>query len=528
VTVDVDRTFALFCIGTNWQLLAETKMAASKQMRCWIILPPLLVLFTIFAIKKSSRLIHLDEYKNHLFVDNGEKNVKLSQKKDNVQQKSRMEIPNYFEPKLPQDKLAFWELNVRDGKINCQIHAHAHPMRMLSLNDEIKSIKSDKEQYVIHIHGLHHTGTGYLRQTIQNALNDEFAIDLNSPVASVQNGSFPYLRGLSSTRRYAPENEGQHFQNVFPPNRQRKKTFIEADCPQSDFGKLAYLADECKFDNSQSKLELGNVLFNEWSPYWNMSATFLIQKTPTLDVHFLERTKVLPTLHVMIIRHPMTSNSPGRKWMGLGWLDAWAHTLEVLASGEIEWYAVVPYEALVQYHEVVVREMLEVLRSGILRLGDDFQINGRAALTKPLETCGSNNRRLELHASNSTVTFLTPKSASISLWKTCNTDQKCNTFLKQLTSDIFPSFGYVDVTDSGEHKDELTSNPGTKGISRDFGHVLFSSEGDALKKFKESCENKENDQEGIGYEPSMELIHAMKELLRNDNSPLKGRIHDKE
>eukprot|EP00956_Cyclotella_meneghiniana_P006717 scaffold8949_cov75-Cyclotella_meneghiniana.AAC.2 len=936
-------------------------MAASKQMRCWIILPPLLVLFTIFAIKKSSRLIHLDEYKNHLFVDNGEKNVKLSQKKDNVQvrasgvgvQKSRMEIPNYYMPKSPQDKLAFWELNDRDGKINCQIHAH--PTRILSSNDEIKSIKSDREQYVIHIHGLHHTGTGYLRQTIQDALNDEFAIDVNSPVASVHDGAFPYLQGLSSTRRIAPENEGQHFQNIFPPYRYRYKTFKEADCPRSDFGKLTYLADECIFDNSQSKLEFGNALFNEWSsywnmsatfliqktplldvkfhedtkvlptlhvivlrhpmtsnafrtswmglvwldafthtfdllakdeiewyavvtyealiqhhdevvkelmevvrsgmkrfgsktleegkrkgrkrrqlhlhsssatntsgplsylvpkdksisvwkmclrnptcgslladlttdvlphfgyvnhkesydvegiskdgnnevtgksnypisetnqyeestllqlssspgivtvnrkfsrvlftseydavqsiastggenkptselltsmkdilanykkkypkkkvitkkvtttlkktksnqgpaspkrywkleqqngeitceididsksqsssethsnqyvihihglqpdhaivcsslssvpasysyiktsdgksrktripenegqhlqsvfpsftfrrklklgydfgkhyyvadycepknktfgydqigqalqnqwsPYWNMSATYLLQKTPTLDVHFLERTKVLPTLHVIILRHPMTSNSRGHKWMGLGWLDAWTHTLKVLASGEIEWYAVVTYEALVQYHEVVVKELLEVLRSGMRRLGDDFQID---ALTKPLETCGSNNRRLELHASKSTVTYLTPKSKSISYWKTCNTDQKCNTFLKQLTSDIFPSLGYVDVTDSGKNKDELTSNPGSKGISRDFGHVLFSSEGDALKKFKESCENKENDQEGIGYEPSMELIYAMKELLRNDNSPLKGRIHDKE
>ena len=60
-------------------------MAVSKQTRCWIILPLLLFLFTIFAIKKSSRLIYLDEYKNHLFVDNGEKKVKLTQKKDNVQ-----------------------------------------------------------------------------------------------------------------------------------------------------------------------------------------------------------------------------------------------------------------------------------------------------------------------------------------------------------------------------------------------------------------------------------------------------------
>ena len=60
----------------------------------------------------------------------------------------------------------------------------------------------------------HHTGTGYLRQTLRDALNDEFAIDINSPVASIHDGTFPYLQGLSSTRRFpSPEDEGQHFQS---------------------------------------------------------------------------------------------------------------------------------------------------------------------------------------------------------------------------------------------------------------------------------------------------------------------------
>ena len=294
-----------------------------------------------------------------------------------------------------------------------------------------------------------------------------------------------------------------------------------------DYGKYYYVADYCKPKNETSGYDqIGQILHNQWSRYWNMSATYLLQKTPTLDVQFLEQTKVLPTLHVIITRHPMTSNSLGHKWMGLGWLDAWTHTLEVLASGEIEWYAVVTYEALVQYHDVVVKELLEVVRSGMQRLGGDFEVNDRAllALAKSLEICGSNyNRRLELHASKSALTYLTPKSKSISLWKACNTDQKCNNFLKQLTSDIFPSFGYVDATARRNDKDHLTPYPGTKGMSEDFGHVLFSSEGDALKKFKESCENNENAQEVngsmIGYKPPTKLISAMKELLRADISP---------
>jgi hypothetical protein len=75
----------------------------------------------------------------------------------------------------------------------------------------------------------------------------------------------------------------------------------------------AYLTDYCvPEDENTGYSQIGQVLHNQWSKYWNTSATFLLQKTPTLDVHFLELTKVMPTLHVLVIRHPMTSNSWGQ------------------------------------------------------------------------------------------------------------------------------------------------------------------------------------------------------------------------
>ena len=49
---------------------------------------------------------------------------------------------------------------------------------------------------------------------MQDALNEKFAVNVNSPVASIHDGTFPYRQGLSSKQRiYSPEDEGQHFQS---------------------------------------------------------------------------------------------------------------------------------------------------------------------------------------------------------------------------------------------------------------------------------------------------------------------------
>lgn len=358
---------------------------------------------------------------------------------------------------------------------------------------------------------------------MQQALNAEFAPDENSPVATIHDGGFPYLQGLSSNKKFpAPEDEGQHFQNVFPPFHYRQKAFNEASFSPIEVGKLAYLADKCTFDNPQieSTSHLGSILLDEWSPFWNASATFLIQKTPTLDVKFHESVKVLPTLHVIIVRHPMTSSYLGQRWMGLVWLDAWSHTLELLASGEIEWYAVVTYEALIQYHDKVVEELMQVVRNGMKRFG-----------SKTVGEKQRTGRRLHLHDSSDPLTYLVPKDNRIKTWETCMKDSICKDLLEDLTTDILPQFGYVnagkdegsnisnierfsdiltleddlwDVIIPDSNKDEaptsprLSSNPGTVTSSSKFSHVLFTSETQALG----------NSKDDIGI-----LVAKMKEVL---------------
>ena len=338
----------------------------------------------------------------------------------------------------------------------------------------------------------------------------------------------PYIYNNDGKRKQRiPENEGQHLQTVYPPYSARSKLRLG-----QNFGKYAYLTDYCKSKKGDTDYhKIGQVLHNQWSTYWNTSSTFLLQKTPTLDVFFLELTKVLPTFHVLIIRHPMTSNSWGSKLMGLGWLDAWSHTLEILASGKIEWYAVVTYEALVQYHDIVVNELMEVIQSGRNRYGDETSNDRRALETidgimqSPKQRI---RRHLELHASNSTLAYLKPKPKSIALWKSCNAFHSCRAFLQKLTSDILPYLGYIDATnEAGNDRNNLTDTPGPKGVSTEFGHVLFSSEVDALKKLKERSGNNNGSlsddiQFAIGDHPPETLLSAMRGLLESDVSPLKG------
>ena len=368
---------------------------------------------------------------------------------------------------------------------------------------------------------------------MQQALNAEFSTNPDSPAASIHNGSFPYQQHLSPIKKFpSPEDEGQHFQNVFPPFRYRNKWFKEAGCNSYDYGMLSYLADECTFDNN-STTHVGNILLNEWLPFWNASATFLIQKTPLLDVKFHEVVKILPTLHVIIVRHPMTSNAFRSTWMGLMWLDAFSHTFDLLAKNEIEWYAVVTYESLINYHDKVVDELMEVVRSGMRRYGSKLLVDNDEKL----------RRKLHLHDSKGPLSYLVPKDKSISVWRTCLREPVCQSLLEELTADVLPYFGFVnmnwtdadeateskgpdevnekalghqtnDASDKGSEKIQLSSTPGLVTVSGEFGHVLFSSESDALNK----------DDKSVG-DPTSKLVAKMKNILAiyKKKYPLKGK-----
>jgi len=420
----------------------------------------------------------------------------------------------------------------------------------------------NKDQYMIHIHGLHHTGTGYLRQTLHDALNKEFSIhDKNatraSPVASIQDAMRPYqhlleeagenkTKTMELNRQYrVPENEGHHLQSIYPRFVDRAKELTKK-CKHmiKNAHKLAYLADLCAINNNDpashplknddpihfnSKL-IVDKLWQQWSRYWDISTTFLLQKTPSMDVLFLENSKVMPTLHVIIARHPYTSNSFGKIQMGSLWLNAWTHVLEVLQTDQIEWYAVVTYEALVTHHDQVVGELLEVVRSGMSRYPNRGRTldgtpgnkrMGVGARGRTESTTDLLHRRLPFHdVSNKAPLsqYLVPKLPSGELWKKCILKPPCYDILRQLTTNILPYFGFKNLGKSGEPNDSLSSSPRMVGVSREFGRVLFSSEGDALNKFRHGALSElrqyHGDAEGniLNYKPPFEMTSRMKEI----------------
>ena len=240
-----------------------------------------------------------------------------------------------------------WTLKAyeKGNKVDCQISTT--PVESTSSTNpksEQFTIDSDKEQYVLHIHGLHHSGTGYLRQTLHDALNEAFSnkSGSNATVASMQDSLRPYQQLLDEVRGdkrkrmklqkrfYKPEDEGQHLQSIYPNFAMRYTKMKKVKGPNK-FSRLSYIADLChvidsnnnpddkgnslKGDDAAPDIDkyklLGHALFQQWSQYWDTSAMFLLQKSPMLDLLFLEKTKILPTLHVIVVRHPMTSNSWG-------------------------------------------------------------------------------------------------------------------------------------------------------------------------------------------------------------------------
>jgi len=153
------------------------------------------------------------------------------------------------------------------------------------------------------------------------------------------------------------------------------------------------------------------------------------------------------------------------------WANAWAHVLD--AVREVEWYAIFTYEALVHYHDAVVRDLLEIVRSGMRRAG-----TARPPRTPRSErSAGSRRRRLEYHeGSASPLSYLVPKDTFILHWKRCLLQSGCRRQVERLTSDILPHFGYISVPEKGNVSEvSLSPYPGPVTVRREFGRVLYSS-----------------------------------------------------
>ena len=354
----------------------------------------------------------------------------------------------------------WWRIEYNEDVLSCEIGSNKKsPQQHTEHSLETAAIGSTtslalKNKFLIHVHGLQHTGTGYLRMLIHDILGGDSNASLH----------------------HAPvyEDEGQHLQTIYPRGHHRMSAWKKSQ--SRNVTQFLYVSDLC---HVPKPLKTGEMLMQQWSQYWNMSQYYLIQKTPFMDVGFLERIKILPTFHAIVMRHPMVFNKFLAQYsLGLQnpidslliWLDSWVHTLGLLADGQIDSYAVVTYESIVLYKDVISNDLLEVIQ----------QHNVTKYKSKS-NTARHYQRRLELHKGKDSSKYLEQGKPSIFFWNRCLKQEKCKRLFQDINKYVFSHMGYYSDN----------TQPHSVYVGEEFGRLLFSPVNP----------------------PSLDLVRKMKELL---------------
>jgi hypothetical protein len=164
----------------------------------------------------------------------------------------------------------------------------------------------------------------------------------------------PEISGFSGTGVDA--DEGQHLQTVYP-----------AAKVWGGPGRFGF-APEAHFTEAQASEEKARRLFDEWSPYWDLSRPVLLEKSPPniLKTRFLQA--LFPgSKFVVIIRHPIPVSIPTAKWRGTRRYDLmikhWVRCHAILKEDcrYLDNCHILSYEQLVGDPESVLRGIFEFL-----------------------------------------------------------------------------------------------------------------------------------------------------------------------
>ena len=195
------------------------------------------------------------------------------------------------------------------------------------------------------------------------------------------------------------------------------------------------------------------------------------------------------------------------------WMGAYSLLFDQLNEGRIEWYAVVSYEALIENREVVVEELVEVVKSGIRRGEGD-----RSRRLRRPHSLDRGRRRLPIHKkdrADESRKYLFPPQSSLKLWTMCAYRKECRTSTELLTKSVYPYFGFVSITKEGE-LEALSVAPGPVTVADGFDHVLFSSEVESLRSYREE-RGYEVGAEYVGDRPPEDLITKMNEIFNRES-----------
>jgi hypothetical protein len=166
----------------------------------------------------------------------------------------------------------------------------------------------------------------------------------------------PQVSGFSVTG--APADEGQHLQSVYPSDHEHGRPGRFGFAPEMHLTESSPLASE----------QSAHKLWEEWSPYWDLSRPLLLEKSPPnlLKTRFLQA--LFPgSAFVVVLRHPIPVSLATAKWRRTRryhrLLEHWlrAHALFGADCERLERVYVLHYEQLVRDPETTLRGIFEFL-----------------------------------------------------------------------------------------------------------------------------------------------------------------------
>jgi hypothetical protein len=141
---------------------------------------------------------------------------------------------------------------------------------------------SDGQHRLVFVCGLHRSGTTLLARIL---------------------GEHPEISGFADTG--APEDEGQHLQQVYPPAK------VYGGPGRFGFDERAHLTEASPLVGPGSRERL----WDAWKPHWNLSKPLVVEKSPPnlLKTRFLQ--EVFPEASfVVLARHPVAVSLATAKW----------------------------------------------------------------------------------------------------------------------------------------------------------------------------------------------------------------------
>jgi hypothetical protein len=212
---------------------------------------------------------------------------------------------------------------------------YQHKLQIFARYGAPKSDAQEINRYrFIFLCGLHRSGTSPLFRVLRE---------------------HPQISGFRNTG--APEDEGQHLQNVFLPAR------FYGGPGRFGFMEEAHLTETSPLVNDANRSKL----FDQWSRYWDLGKPYLIEKSPPN----LIRTRFLqalfpPSYFVVITRHPVAVSLATRKWVRssvesliVHWL--YCHDLFVSDRTYLQRVHIIRYEDLIRHPDKVILNVYKFL-----------------------------------------------------------------------------------------------------------------------------------------------------------------------